>query len=176
VILIDIQKNKIVQAMDIDKRGVFKRLSKLLEEQGEMYEAYLLTNTNETIEEAIDNLIVLVSLAYEIDKNSLISVEMIASQGIQKAIDNSILMVTDNPDRMLMSYSVCIGNIADMFQKYESVASSLYKGKVSAEDTLESVNKAILTLMTFIGQISTDTVFMNELIVKKTNKWIEKVS
>lgn len=69
--LLNIQINKIVEAMNIDKRGVFKRLTKLLEEQGELYEAYLSNNIPETVEEGMDNLIVLISLAYEVDKDSL---------------------------------------------------------------------------------------------------------
>lgn len=72
--LLNIQINKIVEAMNIDKRGVFKRLTKLLEEQGELYEAYLSNNIPETVEEGMDNLIVLISLAYEVDKDSLLLV------------------------------------------------------------------------------------------------------
>lgn len=174
--LLNIQINKIVEAMNIDKRGVFKRLTKLLEEQGELYEAYLSNNIPETVEEGMDNLIVLISLAYEVDKDSLLLVQEVANEGVQKAIQDTVDRL--KPDRSFhaMSYSVSIGHVADIFQKYESVASSVYKGKATAEETLLSVNTAIFNLMKFIGLISTDVDAMNDLIIKKTNKWVEKVS
>jgi NTP pyrophosphatase (non-canonical NTP hydrolase) len=173
---IDIQIHKITEAMFIDKRGVFKRLTKLLEEQGELYEAYLSNDINETIEEGMDNLIVLISLGYEINKDSLFHIQNVANEGIKKAIDSDTNLPIVDKNVLLMNYSVCIGYVADIFQKYESVTSSLYKGKATPEETLNTVNKAILTLMNFIGCLSDDTVMMNNLIVKKTNKWIEKVS
>lgn len=174
--LLDIQINKIVEAMNIDKRGIFKRLTKLLEEQGELYEAYLSNNIPETVEEGMDNLIVLISLAYEVNKDSLLLVQEVANEGIEKAIQDSIIMWNSDRGIKAMNYSVSIGHVADIFQKYESVSSSVYKGKATAEETLLSVNTAIFNLMNFIGLISTDVEAMNELIIKKTNKWIEKVS
>lgn len=174
--LLDIQINKIVEAMNIDKRGIFKRLTKLLEEQGELYEAYLSNDINKTIEEGMDNLIVLISLAYEVDQNSLDIIQNVANEGIQKAVQDSIMMWKSDRSFKAMTYSVSIGNVADIFQKYESVASSLYKGKATAEETLLSVNTAIFDLMHFIGLITTDVSLMNDLIVLKINKWIEKVS
>jgi NTP pyrophosphatase (non-canonical NTP hydrolase) len=174
--LLDIQINKIVEAMNIDKRGIFKRLTKLLEEQGEMYEAYLSNNIPETVEEGIDNLIVLISLAYEVDKDSLLLVQEVANEGIEKAIQDTAELLKPDRNFQVMNYSVSIGHVADIFQKYESVASSVYKGKATAEETLLSVNTAIFNLMKFVGLISTDVDSMNELIIKKTNKWIEKVS
>ena len=174
--LLDIQINKIVEAMNIDKRGIFKRLTKLLEEQGELYEAYLSNNIPETVEEGMDNLIVLISLAYEVNKESLFLVQEVANEGIEKAVQETANLL--KPDRSFhaMNYSVSIGHVADIFQKYESVASSVYKGKATVEETLLSVNTAIFNLMKFIGLISPDVEAMNELIIKKTNKWIEKVS
>lgn len=174
--LLNIQINKIVEAMNIDKRGVFKRLTKLLEEQGELYEAYLSNDIPKTVEEGMDNLIVLISLAYEVDKNSLTLIQDIANEGVEEAVQDSILMWKSDKNFKAMTYSVSIGHVADVFQKYESVASSVYKGKATAEETLLSVNTAIFDLMHFIGLLSTDVEAMNELIIKKTNKWIEKVS
>ena len=174
--LLNIQINKIVEAMNIDKRGVFKRLTKLLEEQGELYEAYLSNDIPKTVEEGMDNLIVLISLAYEVDKNSLTLIQDIANEGVEEAVKDSILMWKSDKNFKAMTYSVSIGHVADIFQKYESVASSVYKGKATAEETLLSVNTAIFDLMHFIGLLSTDVEAMNELIIKKTNKWIEKVS
>jgi NTP pyrophosphatase (non-canonical NTP hydrolase) len=174
--LLNIQINKIVEAMNIDKRGVFKRLTKLLEEQGELYEAYLSNDIPKTVEEGMDNLIVLISLAYEVDKNSLTIIQEIANEGIEEAVQDSTLMWKSDKNFKAMTYSVSIGHVADIFQKYESVASSVYKGKATAEETLLSVNTAIFNLMNFIGLISTDVEAMNELIIKKTSKWIEKVS
>lgn len=173
---IDIQIHKITEAMIIDKRGVFKRLTKLLEEQGELYEAYLSNDINKTIEEGMDNLIVLISLGYEINKDSLFHIQTVANDGIKKSIDLEKNRLLVDKNILIMNYSVCIGNVADIFQKYESVTSSLYKGKATPEETLDTVNTAILTLMHFIGCLSDDTVMMNNLIVKKTSKWIEKVS
>jgi NTP pyrophosphatase (non-canonical NTP hydrolase) len=174
--LLNIQINKIVEAMNIDKRGIFKRLTKLLEEQGELYEAYLSNDIPKTVEEGMDNLIVLISLAYEVDKNSLTIIQEIANEGIEEAVQDSTLMWKSDKNFKAMTYSVSIGHVADIFQKYESVASSVYKGKATAEETLLSVNTAIFNLMNFIGLISTDVEAMNELIIKKTSKWIEKVS
>lgn len=174
--LLNIQINKIVEAMNIDKRGVFKRLTKLLEEQGELYEAYLSNDINKTVEEGMDNLIVLISLAYEVDKESLNIVQEVANEGIEKAVQDSLIMWKSDKGIKAMNYSVSIGHVADVFQKYESVASSVYKGKATAEETLLSVNTAIFNLMSFIGLLSTDVDAMNTLIIKKTNKWIEKVS
>ena len=174
--LLNIQINKIVEAMNIDKRGVFKRLTKLLEEQGELYEAYLSNDIPKTVEEGMDNLIVLISLAYEVDKESLKILQKVANEGIEKAIQDSVMMWKSDRSFKAMTYSVSIGNVADVFQKYESVASSVYKGKATAEETLLSVNTAILDLMHFIGLLTTDVSLMNDLIVLKTNKWIEKVS
>lgn len=174
--LLNIQINKIVEAMNIDKRGVFKRLTKLLEEQGELYEAYLSNDIPKTVEEGMDNLIVLISLAYEVDKNSLTIIQDIANEGIEEAVQDSTLMWKSDKNFKAMTYSVSIGHVADIFQKYESVASSIYKGKATAEETLLSVNTAIFNLMSFIGLLSTDVDAMNTLIIKKTNKWIEKVS
>lgn len=174
--LLNIQINKIVEAMNIDKRGVFKRLTKLLEEQGELYEAYLSNDIPKTVEEGIDNLIVLISLAYEVDKESLKIVQKVANEGIEKAIQDSVMMWKSDRSFKAMTYSVSIGNVADIFQKYESVASSVYKGKATAEETLLSVNTSIFDLMHFIGLLTTDVSLMNDLIVLKTNKWIEKVS
>lgn len=174
--LLNIQINKIVEAMNIDKRGVFKRLTKLLEEQGELYEAYLSNDIHKTVEEGMDNLIVLISLAYEVDKESLNIVQEVANEGIEKAVQDSLIMWKSDKGIKAMNYSVSIGHVADVFQKYESVASSVYKGKATAEETLFSVNTAIFNLMSFIGLLSTDVDAMNTLIIKKTNKWIEKVS
>lgn len=173
--LLNIQINKVTEAMNIDKRGIFKRLTKLLEEQGELYEAFLANDVPMTIEEGMDNLIVLISLAYEVDANSLVLVQEIANEGIEKAEPT---VMTNKADKALkaMNYSVAMGHVADIFQKYESVASSVYKGKSTAEETLLAVNTAIFALMSFIGLISKDVAFMNTLIIKKTNKWIEKVS
>lgn len=173
--LLNIQINKVTEAMNIDKRGIFKRLTKLLEEQGELYEASLANDVSMTIEEGMDNLIVLISLAYEVDANSLVLVQEIANEGIEKA---ELTVMTSKADKALkaMNYSVAMGHVADIFQKYESVASSVYKGKATAEETLLAVNTAIFALMSFIGLISKDVAFMNTLIIKKTNKWIEKVS
>lgn len=173
---IDIQIHKITEAMIIDKRGIFKRLTKLLEEQGELYEAYLSNDINKTIEEGIDNLIVLISLGYEVNKDSLFHIQSVANNYLETAIDAANIMSKADKNIMLMNYSICIGNVADIFQKYESVTSSLYKGKATAEETLNTVTLAISTLINFMGLLSPDIDLMNNLIVKKTTKWIEKVS
>lgn len=174
--LLNIQINKVTEAMNIDKRGVFKRLTKLLEEQGELYEAYLLNDLPSIIEEGVDNLIVLISLAYEINPESLIMVQEVANEGLEKAFENVLNMHKIDRSLKVMNYSVAIGHVADFFQKYENVASSVYKGKSTAEETLLSVNTAIFNLMNFVGLLCKDVALINELIIKKTNKWIEKVS
>lgn len=174
--LLNIQSNKVTEAMNIDKRGIFKRLTKLLEEQGELYEAYLLNVIPSIVEEGIDNLIVLISLAYEINPESLPMVQEVANEGLEKAFDDVLTVTKSDRSLKLMNYSVAIGSVSDFFQKYENVASSAYKGKSTAEETLLSVNTAIFNLMNFVGLLCKDVNLMNEMIINKTNKWIEKVS
>jgi len=174
--LLNIQSNKVAEAMYIDKRGIFKRLTKLLEEQGELFEAYMLNDITSVIEESVDNLIVLISLAYEINPESLPMVQEVANEGLEKAFDDMLTVTKNDRNFKIMNYSVAIGYVADFFQKYENVASSIYKGKSTAEETLLSVNTAIFNLMNFVGLLCKDVNIMNEMIIKKTNKWIEKVS
>jgi hypothetical protein len=173
---INIQVAKIESVMSIDNRGIFKRLGKLLEEQGELYEAYLLSNKEDILEEAIDNLIVLVSLAYEINKDSLFQIGHIANKGYKYGADD-IHETTDlYKTNLLMKYSINIGKMADSIQKHENIISSRYKGLVTPEETLLSISDSIFNLMHFVSKISNNPLSINNLIIKKVAKWHEKVS
>ena len=173
---INIQINKIVEAMTIDNRGIFKRLTKLLEEHGELYEAYLSNDMNKTVEESIDNLIVLISLAYEVDKNCLNTLQLLINESYDKGIADNNIMWKSDKTHLLMAYSVTTGAVADIFQKYENVISSRYKGAATADVTLASVCVAIQSLVYFISFVSKDSTLINSLMVNKTAKWLEKVS
>lgn len=169
---INIQIAKVEHTMTIDNRGIFKRLGKLLEEHGELYEAYLSNHQENIVEEAIDNLIVLVSLAYEINKDSLFQIGHIVNKGFNNENDIEI----DDNSKLLIKYSILIGKMSDSIQKHEQIVSSRYKGGITSEETLLSISNSIFTLMNFVSRISRDSSFINQLIIDKVYKWTEKVS
>lgn len=169
---INIQIAKVEHTMTIDNRGIFKRLGKLLEEHGELYEAYLLNHQENIVEEAIDNLIVLVSLAHEINKDSLFQIGHITNKGFNNESNTS----SEDNSKLLMEYSILIGKMSDCIQKHEQIVSSRYKGGITSEETLLSISNSIFKLMNFVSRISKDSSFINQLIIDKVYKWTEKVS
>lgn len=173
---IDIQKDRVNQVMVVDRRGIFKRLSKLLEEQGELHEAYLANDIENSIEEIVDNFLVLISLAHEIDNNCFEALEQHAVRGIVHAIQDTSLMLKNDKSLLLMKYAVSIGKVSDILQKHEKIISSAYKGTVTKEEVLAVIYSSIENLMHFCGYLTTDYEILNELIDKKTLKWVEKVS
>lgn len=168
------QINKIKSSMDMDQKDAFQRLSKLLEEQGELFEAYF-DNSDmvDSVEEAIDNLLVTASIAYVIDKDALEQMEYSFNSQFN----------TINPkisaDLELIKLAVSSGKISDSVQKYLKVGASIYKGEMSKEDTLLQIETSIRILSNFISAIlepmEVDNVsYVNSIIDNKNTKWMEK--
>jgi len=173
---INIQINKVNNAMQIDQRGIFKRITKLFEEHGELYEAYTLNKRDNIIEEAVDNFIVLTSLLHEVDNTLLEKSEQFAMMGLDQALKDRTLTWKTNNVSLLMNYTIVVGKMVDIIQKHEQIISSRYKGGVSKEETVDSILHSIRVLFYFIATITMNTDHINILIDKKINKWIEKVS
>lgn len=171
--MIFLQLNKIQDAMAMDKKDPFQRLSKLLEEQGEMVEAYFdKKDYIDTIEEAIDNLLVSSSIAYVIDHDSLIQMESIFNSSIK---DEGIYSV----EKELINFIIQTGKISDIVQKYLKVGASCYKGSVTKEETINEIKLGIVILSKIIKRLVVREEFelisyVNSIINKKNNKWMEK--
>lgn len=168
------QVNKIKSSMDMDQKDAFQRLSKLLEEQGELFEAYF-DNADmvDSVEEAIDNLLVTASIAYVIDKESLAKMEHSFNSQF------NTIQTNISADSELIKLAVSSGKISDSVQKYLKVGASIYKGEMSKENTLLEIEKSILILSNFIHSIletmEVDNVsYVNSIIDKKNTKWMEK--
>lgn len=182
--MINLQVKKISEAMTFDKKDMFQRLTKLLEEQGELAEAILEHDIDNTIEESVDNLLVIASISYLIDNDSMVLLEEILNQSFEKSMQIK-LPESDNAkftsvlcDSVI--YNVTIGVMSDMIQKYLKVGASKYKGTVTKEEVLDSIQnavKALVNLMTFSfveNNIPNDTEIVNDLILRKNEKWLEK--
>lgn len=171
--MINFQVEYIQKSMNMDKKDPFQRLSKLLEEQGELLEAYFENgDIIDTIEEAIDNLLVTSSIAYVIEHDSLIEMESIFSFNYQL---NSIC----NVDKELIKFTIKTGKISDAVQKYLKVGASCYKGEISKEDTISEIKDAIIILSniikTLVNSLDLEKFeYVNAIIEKKNKKWLEK--
>lgn len=182
--MINLQVKKISEAMTFDKKDMFQRLTKLLEEQGELAEAILEHDIDNTIEESVDNLLVIASISYLIDNDSMIFLEEILNESFEKSMqlelpkEDNAKFVTIACDSMI--YNVAIGVMSDMIQKYLQVGASKYKGNVTKEQTLASIQnavRALVNVMTFSfveNDISNATEIVNDLILRKNEKWLEK--
>lgn len=171
--MILLQVDKIKDAMAMDKKDPFQRLSKLLEEQGELLEAYFdKKDYIDTIEEAIDNLLVTSSIAYVIDHDSLIDMELVFNKGIKDISTYSV-------EKELINFVIQTGKISDIVQKYLKVGASCYKGSVTKEETISEIKLGIVILSKIIislvaAQNFSLNTYVNEIINKKNNKWMEK--
>ncbi len=171
--MINFQVNEIKMAMSMDKKDPFQRLSKLLEEQGELLEAYFdKADILDSIEEAVDNLLVTTSIAYVIDNDSMIEMESLFSFYYQKEICKSV-------DTSLINFTIQNGKISDAVQKYLKVGASCYKGSVSKEEVLDCIKKSIVILSEVIHNLvevaNVDRFdYVNNLICTKNSKWLEK--
>ena len=92
--LINLQLSKIAHVMSLDKRDIFHRLAKILEEQGELTKAILSQDKSEIIEETIDNLMVLTSIAYVVDERSMTEAQDIVNSIFHKNIYNKDQVIT----------------------------------------------------------------------------------
>lgn len=170
---INFQIDKIKESMEMDQKDPFQRLSKLLEEQGELFEAYFQNNDLiDSLEEAVDNLLVTVSIAYVIDTDSLSHMEDLFNLSFKN--QNKYYIETEMNNLVIAS-----GRISDSVQKYLKVGSSIYKGSMSKEDTLLDIEKSVVILSKIINEILNGLIFdkvsyVNSIINKKNNKWLEK--
>lgn len=181
--MINFQVNEIKMAMSMDKKDPFQRLSKLLEEQGELLEAYF-DNADilDSIEEAVDNLLVTTSIAYVIDNDSMLEMESIFSfhyQKENKPVYNPLIHSLQSVDSLLIHFSIQNGKISDAVQKYLKVGASCYKGSLSKEEVLDYIKKSIVILSQVIHKLveiaNVDRFdYVNKLICKKNSKWLEK--
>lgn len=160
---------KIAQAMGYDKKDIFQRLSKLLEEQGELLEAFMLSDFNETIEEAVDNLLVVTSIAFVINPDAI--------KMADDVVNNAFLGFPVDPSisqQLLMEYIVSTGQMSDAIQKNRKVAASSYKGQVSDEEAITFIFKSLTILSRFLASQTNDVQKINALVLKKNTKWLEK--
>ena len=160
---------KIAQAMGYDKKDIFQRLSKLLEEQGELLEAFMLSDFNETIEEAVDNLLVVTSIAFVINPDAI--------KMADDVVNNAFLGFPVDPSisqQLLMEYMVSTCQMSDAIQKNRKVAASSYKGQVSDEEAITFIFKSLTILSRFLASQTNDVQKINALVLKKNTKWLEK--
>lgn len=169
--MINISIAQIIKAHSIDKRGMYKRITKLTEEHGELYEAFMSNERLNVLEEGVDNLVVLVSLSYEIDNRCLDISQLKTNQSFVQKVNHNI-----EPFFLIAEYSINIGKMSDTLQKYDNIISSQYKGKSTLDNALDSIYLAIDSLMKFLLIFEPTEKELNALIIKKMTKWIEKVS
>lgn len=167
--LIDLQINKIAAVMSFDKKDIFHRLAKILEEQGELAEALILNDHSEIIEESIDNLMVLTSIAYVVDDNA-----MILAQKIVNDVFCNHTYGSNNINSLWMNYNVDIGKMSNAVQKNQRIGASSYKGFATSEEVVSLVMVAISHLTAFISLHTQDIDLLNAIIVKKNAKWHQK--
>lgn len=160
---------RIAQAMGYDQKDVFQRLSKLLEEQGELLEAFDLDDHDETIEEGVDNMLVITSIAYVIDPACMMRAEQVVIDAFKEGIS-----MNANSQSLLTSYMISTGKMSDAIQKNRKVAASSYKGNVSDAEAVEIVFATLSKLCHFIASRTSDCEKVNALILKKNEKWLKK--
>lgn len=172
--LLNIRSGMITEAMEIDGRDIFKRITKIQEEHGEINEAHLDGDMLEASEEGVDNMLVLASIAHMLEKSSLVAVEQHVNAAFQAGVNDSEQFTELQYCHLLMNYTVRLGRLAEAVQKYEKIGASAYKGIVTLEETLQEVYNSIDKVMFYVGKICKDHTLINELIVKKNTKWLEK--
>ena len=167
--MINLQTFKIAQSMGFDQKNIFHRLTKAMEEQGELVEAFEIKDHEETIEEAVDNLLVNTSIAYVINPASMMKAQDIVNEAFNSAtFDNSL------SQSLLMSFVIKNGRMADAIQKHQKIAASHYKGAVTDEEALQAVYATLKVLCSFLHSVTEDVDLINALILKKNQKWLEK--
>lgn len=167
--LINLQLSKIAHVMSLDKRDIFHRLAKILEEQGELTKAILLQDKSEIIEETIDNLMVLTSIAYVVDERSMTEAQDIVNSIFHKNIYNKDQVIT-----LWMKYHVDLGEMSNAVQKNQKIGASAYKGFATDKEVIKLVMNAITHITAFLSFQTSDVELLNEIIVKKNAKWHAK--
>lgn len=171
--MINLQIEKMAHAMSFDKKDLFQRLTKLLEEKGELSGAVLSNDIHEIIEEAVDNLLVIASIGYVIDHDSLPALQGFASLGFEQGIEQD--KQTYDSTRQLLTYCMQAGIVAEDVQKHQKLATSFYKGTITNMEVIRNIERCIVTLATFLGEKANgDFDMVNAIILRKNNKWIEK--
>jgi len=168
--MINLQTFKIAQSMGFDQKNIFHRLTKAMEEQGELVGAFFeLNDLNETIEEAIDNILVNTSIAYVINPASMMDAQNIVNDAFNSAtFDNSL------SQGLLMKFIIKNGLMSDAIQKQQKIAASHYKGAVTDDEALQAVYATLQVLCSFLHSVTEDVDLINALILKKNQKWLEK--
>lgn len=69
LVMIKFEPNKILSAVSLDIKTLPERITKLTEEMGELSAEILSGNNNNMIEEAIDNLMIIVSIHIDLGGN-----------------------------------------------------------------------------------------------------------
>lgn len=167
--MINLQTFKIAQSMGFDQKNIFHRLTKAMEEQGELVEAFDLNDHDETIEEAVDNLLVNTSIAYVIDPSSMMKAEAIVNEAFSTAVHDNALS-----QRLITRFVISNGRMADAIQKQQKIAASHYKGAVSDAEAISAVFTTLQVLCSFLRSVTEDVDKINALILKKNQKWLEK--
>lgn len=167
--MINLQTFKIAQSMGFDQKNIFHRLTKAMEEQGELVEAFDLKDYDETIEEAVDNLLVNTSIAYVINPASMMDAEALVNEAFNSASADSSLS-----QNLLIKYVISNGRMADAIQKQQKIAASHYKGAVTDDEAVTAVFATLKLLCSFLRSVTQDVDKINALILKKNQKWLEK--
>lgn len=167
--MINLQTFKIAQSMGVDQKNIFHRLTKAMEEQGELVGAFELNDLHETIEEAVDNLLVNTSIAYVINPASMKDAQNIVNEAFNSAVFDSSLS-----QGLLMKFIIKNGLMADAIQKQQKIAASHYKGAVTDDEALQAVYATLKVLCGFLHSVTEDVDLINALILKKNQKWLEK--
>lgn len=166
---INLLAEKMKHAMSIDHRNFYARLTKLLEEQGELAESILALDSLSSVEEAVDNVLIVASIGFMVEKDSLTLFEETLNT---KYFSNHINDV--NID--FMEYSRLIGLLSESIQKNQKTKTSHYKGYSTDEEVIKIVNLCCEKLAHILHFFSVDCAQINDLIAMKYNKWIEKSS
>lgn len=166
--MINLQITKIAESMSYDKKDIFQRVTKLTEEQSELLEAHVEKNDlQETIEEAVDNILVVSSIAYVIKHTSLLEAEKVVNMAYFADKDMST-------DMLMTKYLISTGKMSDAIQKNQKIAASSYKGFMSDDDTVATIFTALTNVARLLATVTDDIDLINDIIIRKNKKWIEK--
>ncbi len=166
--MINLQTVKIAESMSYDQKDIFQRITKITEEQGELLEAIEeKDDIDESIEEAIDNILVISSIGFVIDNTSLLEAQKVVNAAFNAPN-------THSTHKVLIKYLISTGKMADAIQKQQKIAASSYKGFITSEEALSYVFDALKNVSVLLSTLTDDENLINEIIIKKNKKWAEK--
>lgn len=171
---INLQTFKIAQSMGFDQKNIFHRAAKLLEEQGELSDAIDLDDLPEMIEESVDNLLVVTSIAFVLDHTAMDKAQALVNDVFLAAVAENALESDPVSIRLFLKYVGRNGKLSDAIQKQQKIAASSYKGFLTSEETLVYVLESLTLLMKFMATLTHDVDLINRLILKKNDKWLAK--